>query len=143
MAPSDAFPMVTLAALAIGIIFFTSSPVSPVLGRSVVVRKGLVGFPSCRRSPGRREVFVRLIKDPNLLNNLGDQGGSKKAPGQDLIGMGSDPDKVEWDPEGILGPRQSGHIARIEAQHAEQRNKAEYDRIVAKQKQEAEIARKR
>eukprot|EP00467_Chlorarachnion_reptans_P006012 CAMPEP_0114507466 /NCGR_PEP_ID=MMETSP0109-20121206/12029_1 /TAXON_ID=29199 /ORGANISM="Chlorarachnion reptans, Strain CCCM449" /LENGTH=258 /DNA_ID=CAMNT_0001686229 /DNA_START=281 /DNA_END=1057 /DNA_ORIENTATION=- len=64
-------------------------------------------------------------------------------PGNGLVGMNSDAERMEWDPEGLLGPRQGGHIDRLEAQKTEERNKAEYERMAAEQKKEIEEARKR
>jgi len=100
-------------------------------------------FKSSLVSRSRAGRFVaRLIKDPNLLSGSGNDQNDR-GNGENLIGMGADADKMEWDPEGILGPRQGGHLNRLDAQLAEERNKAEYDRIVAEQQKEAEEARKR
>mmetsp|Transcript_3602 Transcript_3602/g.7296 ORF Transcript_3602/g.7296 Transcript_3602/m.7296 type:complete len:333 (+) Transcript_3602:40-1038(+) len=144
-----ALPLALLAAfVAASTLLLTSSrPLASALPR-MAARGGCFaargGLAAGRR--GRR-VVVRLIKDPNMLKNLGGAGGDAPQPagmpGNGLVGMNSDAERMEWDPDNLLGPRESGHLARLEAAQMEERNKAEYDRIVAEQKKEAEIARKR
>eukprot|EP00466_Bigelowiella_natans_P014573 jgi/Bigna1/85333/estExt_fgenesh1_pg.C_30278 len=93
--------------------------------------------------PMPRQTLVRLIKDPNLFSGDSDNNMMKPASDSGLIGVQKDSEKMEWDPDNVLGPRQSGHLSRLEAVQAEQKNKAEYDRIVAEQLKQAEEARER